>query len=389
MPNAPENCIEMDKNMNNNVQLLPEGNNAAQLPAMVLEGLVELDDIQTRKNLEEAMATPLRNGYKITPFTLMHAEDCVALFNRYDKHYEGVALESVQENILMWQTPGFNPQTDIITVRDGSGVVVGHAELWDVQAPYVRKNSFAVVDPEHMGQGIGTFLISWLGMTARQRVKKAPQGARVVLQQGVTSRNSAAAELFGRHGFKQVRRFRIMKIDFDGPCMQAEVPEGIHLRSMRIDELEAVVQTVRSSFKDHWGAVDEPFEQALERYRHYVQDDPNFTPHTWYVAEAEGRLVGVSLCDATTTEDPAMGWVRTLGVVREFRKRGLGMALLRHSFVELQKRGCTSVGLGVDAYSLTGANLLYEKAGMHIHRENVQYELELRAGQDLTTQAIE
>lgn len=86
-----------------------------------------------------------------------------------------------------------------------------------------------------------------------------------------------------------------------------------------------------------------------------------------------------------------MGWVSTLGVRRPWRRRGLGLALLQHSFNELHRRGLRKIGLGVDAQSLTGATLLYEKAGMHpdLSRQIDLYEKELRPGIELGTQTTE
>jgi ribosomal protein S18 acetylase RimI-like enzyme len=58
--------------------------------------------------------------------------------------------------------------------------------------------------------------------------------------------------------------------------------------------------------------------------------------------------------------------VRLLGVRRPWRRRGLGRALLLHAFGEFRRRGFSRSALGVDAESLTGANRLYERAGMHV-----------------------
>jgi ribosomal protein S18 acetylase RimI-like enzyme len=78
-----------------------------------------------------------------------------------------------------------------------------------------------------------------------------------------------------------------------------------------------------------------------------------------------------------------IGWVGTLGVRRAWRKRGLGEALLLHSFGEFYKRGMKTIGLGVDAENPTGATRLYKKAGMSVAAEYVIYEKELRAGCDI------
>ena len=67
-----------------------------------------------------------------------------------------------------------------------------------------------------------------------------------------------------------------------------------------------------------------------------------------------------------------------LGVRRPWRRRGLGTALLRHSFRELRARGCERARLMVDGENLTGAVQLYERAGMHVARRAERYWKELR-----------
>ena len=71
------------------------------------------------------------------------------------------------------------------------------------------------------------------------------------------------------------------------------------------------------------------------------------------------------------------------------KHHGLGLALLHHAFGEFYRRGTYKVGLGVDSQNLTGATRLYERAGMHIARQYIGYEKELRTGVELSTQAIE
>jgi ribosomal protein S18 acetylase RimI-like enzyme len=76
-------------------------------------------------------------------------------------------------------------------------------------------------------------------------------------------------------------------------------------------------------------------------------------------------------------EDPEQGWIWGLGVRRHWRRRGLALALLRHCFGALYRRGKRKVGLAMDAQNL-GATRLYEKAGMHVRHQYVVYERELR-----------
>jgi ribosomal protein S18 acetylase RimI-like enzyme len=102
-------------------------------------------------------------------------------------------------------------------------------------------------------------------------------------------------------------------------------------------------------------------------------EEPSFDPSLWFIAEAEGEVAGIILSRAPENE-PGVGWVRILGVLPEYRQRGLGRALLQHTFDEFARRGFTAVGLGVDAENPTGAVRVYERAGMHIERTSLLFE---------------
>jgi ribosomal protein S18 acetylase RimI-like enzyme len=183
-----------------------------------------------------------------------------------------------------------------------------------------------------------------------------------------------------------------MVIELNGSPTEPVWPAGIKVRSLKIglDE-RAVVSAVRESFQDHWGYIERPYEEEFNRWQHRMDNDPDFDPVLWFLAMDGDEIAGISLCWPKVSDDPDMGWVQTLGVRRPWRKQGLGLALLQHSFGELYRRGKRKVGLGVDAQNLTGALRLYEKAGMRsdpAHQFSV-YEKELRPGEDLATNQLE
>jgi len=69
-------------------------------------------------------------------------------------------------------------------------------------------------------------------------------------------------------------------------------------------------------------------------------------------------------------------------VRRTARGRGIAMALLQEAFRVFHGQGKESVGLGVDASSITGATRLYERAGMSVQVRFDLFEKELRPGKD-------
>jgi ribosomal protein S18 acetylase RimI-like enzyme len=114
-----------------------------------------------------------------------------------------------------------------------------------------------------------------------------------------------------------------------------------------------------------------------------------FDPTLLFLAMDGDEIAGVNICRPHAYNDREVGWVGTLGVRRPWRKQGIGLALLRHSFNEFYRRGYRKVGLGVDAQNLTGALHLYETAGMHVHRAFDQYEKELRPGTEFSVESLE
>ena len=130
-------------------------------------------------------------------------------------------------------------------------------------------------------------------------------------------------------------------------------------------------------------------EAAVARWKHWLANDPLTDITCLYMVE-EGTQPVASLFNwPRTSDDPRKGWIGSLGVLRPWRKHGLGRALLLHSFQEFKKRGLLRAGLGVDASNLTGALRLYEKAGMHVEQTTLTYEVELQPGKNLMTQTLE
>jgi mycothiol synthase len=229
--------------------------------------------------------------------------------------------------------------------------------------------------------------MQWAEARACELVGKAAEGTRVVMNIGSHSVNEAAGHLFTKLDYEPIRHSWTMYRELDEAPAPAQLPDGIMIRPFRPGAEDAAVYlAMEESFKDHWGHVDVPFEEGFARWLHRRDTDPDYDPSLWFVAVEGEEIAGISLCKPETTGYTRMGWVNTLGVRRPWRRQGLGLALLQHSFGELYRRGRQSVGLGVDASSLTGATRLYEKAGMRVVRQFDLYEKELRPGIELGTQ---
>ena len=274
-----------------------------------------------------------------------------------------------------WETPGFQLERDAFLVETVDGRVVGFEEFSNTHKHAVLHTD-GYVHPEFKGRGIGTSLLRAVEQRASEEMALAAPDVRVSLRSTTDNKDLEGHTLHRNEGYQPLRYHWRMEIVLNDPPIEPDLPEGIELRPfVRGEHDVAVWQAQNESFRDHWGSHDVTFEE-WQRSRF---GDPEFDPSLWKIAWDGEQVAGISL----NRYRMGIGWIRTLGVRRPWRKRGLGEALLLHSFAEFYRRGTRTIGLGVDAQNPTGATRLYQKVGMYAASEFITFEKELRAGREI------
>lgn len=208
--------------------------------------------------------------------------------------------------------------------------------------------------------GLGDRLVGWSEtLLRREPVERIHQIALAA--------DTRLGELLAAHGYRDVRRFWEMTIELDGEPPAPVLPAGMRIEAFDAAAARPFHDALEEAFQDHWEHHSRSFEEWWEEKR----TASDFDPTLWFVVHDGAALA------ATVRNDPSRnggGWVAALGVRRAWRGRGLGRALLLHSFREFHRRGLTRVSLGVDAENPTGATRLYESVGMHVDLEQVVWE---------------
>jgi mycothiol synthase len=258
-------------------------------------------------------------------------------------------------------SPKVDPERDI-RVAEADGKLVGYVDVDPIGSEPVRWWSSVKVHPSAETEAVVEVLVRW----AEERAGKG------ILRVWTPSAIEGMGPAFERSGLRPVRHSYRMAIEFDGEPESAAWPQGISVRAFHEGEGRAVYDAFVETWVDTW----EPEEEPYEEWAHWTLEREGFDPSLWFLACEDDQIAGFALCRPSETR-PDTGVVNLLGVRRPWRRRGLGEALLRHSFGEFHRRGFPRVILGVDADSPTGAPRLYERAGMQVARRIDFYEKEV------------
>ena len=334
--------------------------------------------MQQQQNIDKTI-TQLPRGFELRHPTRNDLAAIVDLFIADDIAQLGQARTTLSDVQAMLSAPDIEMARDSWLVLSPEGRPVGFTLLR--QNAHVQFDVRGTVHPDYRGRGIGRLLLQRAEERAREQLPAATPGARVTIGCWAKSTNSAKQHLLERRGFRHIRQFWIMHISLSEPPAPAQLPAGITIQTMEPGMERAVHQAAEDGFADHWSYLPLSFEQWQQR----EMTRETFDPSLWFLAMDGDSIAAINLC----ANEAGEGWVNDLAVLRPWRRRGLGLALLQHAFREFYARGLREVYLNVDAQSLTGATRLYTRAGMRVARTSNVYEKELRAGRELSTQYLE
>ncbi|MFG1664331.1 GNAT family N-acetyltransferase [Streptomyces sp. Y7] len=295
--------------------------------------------------------------YALRPAGLADAAAVTELLNEVDRIEIGrpeTDLHTVEADL---KRPDIDLGRDSWLAFDGDRLVA-YGLLWD-ESGGERVDVDHYVLPDH--QGAGELILD--AMEARALDKARENGAtRAVVHLHLNTEPTLDTDLITRRGWSAVRRYHVLQRPLNGAEDLVPQPaNGVRLRSCA-DEADRVrVHALyQASFAEHFDFQPRTYEQWL----HDVDADTLDWSMVWIAGTAELGDAGFLMA---RDDREAMGWIRSIGVLRAARGTGLGGLLLRHAFAAFAARGRETVGLGVDTSNATGAPALYARHGMAVH----------------------
>jgi mycothiol synthase len=171
----------------------------------------------------------------------------------------------------------------------------------------------------------------------------------------------ASQENVGENSWTQV----LMKHSMQIPD-EVNVTDGFHIRPLNgTREVEAYVELHRAVFESKNMTVE---------WRNRTLQRPEYVSHLDLVAvAANGQLAAFCICwlgqDASGN---ISGQIEPLGVHAEYRRLGLGQAILSEGLRRLQSRGASQIFVQTDRYR-NAAFKLYESSGFHVIQDILMY----------------
>jgi mycothiol synthase len=198
--------------------------------------------------------------------------------------------------------------------------------------------------PESRRRGIGSRLLA-----AAEEAVEGP------LIEATTRQDEPGASPFLEgQGYARVYETWVMQVELDGQTPPPAWPEGMTVRTFRPEEAHAVKELLDLAYAEEPDFTNRPFEE----WKTFMLGDPSFEAESWFVVEApDGSLAAAAL-------NWREGFVKDLVVHPARRRRGLGAALLRHTFRHFAARGLDRVTLKTDSRNTSQAWRLYESMGM-------------------------
>jgi len=308
------------------------------------------------------MALP--DGYTVRAAARDDAAAITEMFVEHEMLMSGQVESTVEDLYDHWTTPGVDVARDTWVVHHGDEIAAYAGIVKKI--PPDTYAAYGGVRPSHHGRGLGTYLFKTVESRAVEK-----EGGPAAVGQWVDAKDKPAQAILQRRGYGFVRRFWRMDISLDETVPDTRDIEEVGIRPLMKGSDERVAHDVlEGAFAEHWGFTPRTYEEAaVSRW-----EAEWFDPKMSLVAEAGGRMVAVCI-NSVRNQD---GYVEDIGVLREWRGRGIAEALLLRSFSIFKDAGLKTASLSVDSDNSTGAMRLYERVGMHTGTSYDVYEARIQ-----------
>jgi mycothiol synthase len=258
------------------------------------------------------------------------------------------------------------PMRSRIMVAEEAGHVAGFYHLYtdEHQLARGRVNLDSIhVHPSYRDHGVGSALVNSVVDTATEWGGK-------YISTAIPEDSPGSLRFLERHGFQEVRRFFKMRLNDFSQLAAPTLPEGYSIRTFTPGQDEAAfVHVFNTAFEGHWD-----FTPLAEAEVAQWNKRMSFNPRGCFLLFDGDRMVGFMTVlynpDQAAQTGEAVARIFEMGVLPEYRSKGLGFEMLKQAIGYAKDRGMKAVDLVTDAEN-EAAVKLYDKVGFQEKRATI------------------
>ncbi len=262
-----------------------------------------------------------------------------------------------------------DPATDMLFAEiDGKTIAYARVDWYQEEDPNHRIYSVILnAHPDADAMGIEAPMIRWCETRLREKAADHPLDSARFYQAYSSVKRISHITVLESLGYKPVRYDIGMSRSLEN-IPEAELPEGVEVRPVRLEDCRRIWDASIEAFRDHWG-FSEPDEEDYKSYTTSKYFRPDLWQVAWYEDEVVGSVMNYVDPDYNQKLKRKRGWTEEISTHRQWRRKGIAKALIVRSMHMHKANGMTEVGLSVDTQNPNGALQLYQSLGYEKERE--------------------
>ncbi len=260
-----------------------------------------------------------------------------------------------EDLLSRWKHWDLDPEHDINVLPRSDGTLIAFCQTALSRRDLRRVSLEMAVHPDRRREGIGAALYNLTEVRARE-LRADHISSPIFMSPGLDK--DASISFLAQRGFRRSSAYWRMRLDHIGRIGPPSWPAGIGCRVFNNSRQDAEkwASLVTAAFAEP-ASADMILSQVAE---------PESSPDGYFFAvdSSTGREIGTSRARFETLGGQQWGYIGTVGVLPDYRGRGIADALMRQTLQYISNHGRQTATLFVED-SNKPARALYDKMGWH------------------------
>lgn len=260
----------------------------------------------------------------------------------------------------------------------GDLIAYGFVRVQVTELSTVRATCSGAVHPAWRDKSLGTAIVAWQEDIARHLLAKSGLEGPAQIVHFADETVDGMIDLLVRSGFTARRWYTQMRRDLTLDIPYVQLGPYLAIEPWSPTWSDAARRAHNQAFSDY----GESLAVAPEQWERHVG---SMVPEWCFVAvdrsTDRARVAGYVLASKWEEDWPALGWregyIEAVGVLAEWRGRGVGRSLLTHTMTAFRAACMDFAGIDVDHEDPTGAQHLYAELGFEPTHRTIMYAIDL------------